>query len=452
MTSLSRPRRLAALCAVVTVLLGGTAIPAWSAPTPPETAPPTEPTTTVAPATSTAPPTADSPDTTTTTVTTPSTGPASSSTTTLPGDTTTITTLAPDATIPAAPNAPTWIQPVIPDAESDPVFHAAREVDAATVEVDKSEKAVVEAQKSELVARRRRARADEIKADATDHARGADRAVDRAQGEVRNAAIRSYMGFGGDLGAFDEAAVVEATNPKAVSRTYLSVTADEARGRLAVSTAQQKSTHRALDIAEADASNAHGARDGASRTLGQARQRLVEANRKLADARKKLLDAVASAPDFGPGSLKLLPSKIEDGATTVPSPAGLIVLPKGTDSRVGYALAFVVAQLGKPYVWGATGPGTYDCSGLMLRAFAAVGVTLPRVSQAQQASVTPVDAADLRPGDLVFFGRPAYHVGMYIGGGLMINAPYTGSVVRVDRIWPTVTSYGRVLPLTSEAH
>lgn len=452
MTVPSRIRRLSAASAAATLALLTAAAPAWADP-----APPVEPTTTLPAPTTTLPaPTTTQPEPTTTIPSGPSSTTSlpsdpSSSTTTLAGSTTTITTLAPDATLPEPESGQTWIQPVIPDAESDPVFHAARQVDAATVEVEKAEKDVAEAQRAEVLARRRRARADDVKADASSEARGADEDVARAQRQVRNAAIRSYMGFGGDVGAFDESSVIEATNPKAVSRTYLSVTADEARDRLEVSSKHQARAHRTLDVAARDASNAHSARDDASRSLGEARQRLVEANRKLADARKTLLDAVASAPDFGPGSLKLLPTKIEDGATTVPSPAGLIVLPKGTDPKVGYALAYVVAQLGKPYVWGATGPGSYDCSGLMLRAFAAVGVTLPRVSQAQQASITPVEAKDLRPGDLVFFGRPAYHVGMYIGGGLMINAPYTGSVVRVDRIWSTVTSYGRVLPVTDEA-
>ncbi|MBS1848740.1 MAG: C40 family peptidase, partial [Actinobacteria bacterium] len=134
------------------------------------------------------------------------------------------------------------------------------------------------------------------------------------------------------------------------------------------------------------------------------------------------------------------------GATAVASPAGTIVVPATADPRTVVALQFIVAQIGKPYLWGGTGPQAYDCSGLMLRAFQSAGVrTMPRVSQAQQIWATPVAGTDIQPGDLVFFGRPAYHVGVYIGGGLMIDAPYTGAHVRVDHVWSSVSGYGRVV-------
>ena len=158
-------------------------------------------------------------------------------------------------------------------------------------------------------------------------------------------------------------------------------------------------------------------------------------------------DLIASMPDLAPGTLEKLPklAKLPPGAQAVASPVGDIIVPATADPRTAVALQFIVAQLGKPYVWGATGPSSYDCSGLMLRAFQAAGVTsMPRVSQSQQVWATPIDAKDVQPGDLVFFGRPAYHVGVYIGGGLMIDAPFTGAYVRVDKVWSSVTSYGRV--------
>jgi cell wall-associated NlpC family hydrolase len=108
------------------------------------------------------------------------------------------------------------------------------------------------------------------------------------------------------------------------------------------------------------------------------------------------------------------------------------------------AVAVALAQLGSPYVWGAEGPATFDCSGLTSFAYAAAGVTIPRVSRAQfaaYAGLRPVDPLHLVAGDLVFFadnpGNPGtiHHVGMYIGKGLMVEAPHTGAVVRTSSIW-----------------
>ncbi|MHB8218764.1 MAG: C40 family peptidase [Acidimicrobiales bacterium] len=100
------------------------------------------------------------------------------------------------------------------------------------------------------------------------------------------------------------------------------------------------------------------------------------------------------------------------------------------------ALAFAASQLGAPYLWGGTGTGGYDCSGLVQAAYRAAGVMLPRVAQ-DQFDAGPVVARghDVQPGDLVFFGASASsvdHVGIYVGAGNMIDAPYTGTVVRVD--------------------
>lgn len=82
--------------------------------------------------------------------------------------------------------------------------------------------------------------------------------------------------------------------------------------------------------------------------------------------------------------------------------------------------------LGVPYVWGGTTPSGFDCSGLMQYVFAKHGVTLPRVSQAQQAFARNISLSELRPGDLVFWGQPAYHVGLYMGDGYFIHAPQPG--------------------------
>jgi cell wall-associated NlpC family hydrolase len=96
------------------------------------------------------------------------------------------------------------------------------------------------------------------------------------------------------------------------------------------------------------------------------------------------------------------------------------------------AVQAALAQRGKPYVWGAAGPDSFDCSGLTMFAWGQAGVSLPHQSAEQQAMGTPVDRSALQPGDLVFFGSPAYHVGMYIGGGMFVHAPTSGDVVKIS--------------------
>ncbi|MFC9059471.1 NlpC/P60 family protein [Streptomyces sp. NPDC057074] len=99
------------------------------------------------------------------------------------------------------------------------------------------------------------------------------------------------------------------------------------------------------------------------------------------------------------------------------------------------ALAFARAQIGKPYVWGATGPGSYDCSGLTQAAWKAAGVTLPRVTYDQVNAGTTVPVSQAQPGDLVFFYDDLSHVGLYIGNGMMIHAPKPGAYVREESIY-----------------
>jgi peptidoglycan DL-endopeptidase CwlO len=105
------------------------------------------------------------------------------------------------------------------------------------------------------------------------------------------------------------------------------------------------------------------------------------------------------------------------------------------------AIAFALAQRGKPYMWGAEGPNAYDCSGLTQRSYAAAGVALPRVAADQAWAGIPVGLDQLLPGDLVFWAydeaNPAtiHHVALYLGGGLVVHAPQTGDVVRVARLW-----------------
>ena len=100
----------------------------------------------------------------------------------------------------------------------------------------------------------------------------------------------------------------------------------------------------------------------------------------------------------------------------------------------GVAVRTACAQIGKPYVWGADGPNSFDCSGLTQYAWKAAGVSLTHFTGAQWREGTPVSRSELRPGDLVFFYSDLHHVGMYVGNGLMVHASRSGVPVKMARI------------------
>ncbi|MFE4171025.1 NlpC/P60 family protein [Streptomyces sp. NPDC056909] len=117
----------------------------------------------------------------------------------------------------------------------------------------------------------------------------------------------------------------------------------------------------------------------------------------------------------------------------------------GYATKAAKVLAFARAQIGKPYVWGASGPSSYDCSGLTQAAWREAGVQLPRTTWEQVEAGTRVATGDLLPGDLVFFYDDISHVGIYIGDGMMIHAPKPGANVREESIY-YMPIYGSVRP------
>jgi cell wall-associated NlpC family hydrolase len=102
--------------------------------------------------------------------------------------------------------------------------------------------------------------------------------------------------------------------------------------------------------------------------------------------------------------------------------------------RASAAVQYALAQLGDPYVWGADGPSSFDCSGLTMAAWARAGVSLSHSSKAQYSEGRRVSKSDLKPGDLVFYYSPISHVAMYIGGGRIVHASRPGKPVKTDSI------------------
>ncbi|WP_406355913.1 NlpC/P60 family protein [Streptomyces sp. NBC_01635] len=133
-------------------------------------------------------------------------------------------------------------------------------------------------------------------------------------------------------------------------------------------------------------------------------------------------------------------TELTDGGTHRTGPAGPGSAPgpvtsqapsRTTGPRAADAVSYAHQKLGSPYVWGATGPDAFDCSGLVQAAYRSAGVALPRTTYAQINAGHRVARSELRPGDLVFFYSGITHVGLYIGNGQMIHAPNSGSSVRV---------------------
>ncbi|MEU6748071.1 NlpC/P60 family protein [Spirillospora sp. NPDC046719] len=119
------------------------------------------------------------------------------------------------------------------------------------------------------------------------------------------------------------------------------------------------------------------------------------------------------------------------GKAVKKDPSLLAKLPVIGEGKAAEALRYAMSKLGSPYVWGAAGPTTFDCSGLTMWAYKQVGINLPHYTGSQWNAGTHVSESQMQPGDLIFFYSDLHHMGMYVGGGKMIHAPHTGDVVRI---------------------
>ncbi|MGH3249297.1 MAG: NlpC/P60 family protein [Trebonia sp.] len=144
---------------------------------------------------------------------------------------------------------------------------------------------------------------------------------------------------------------------------------------------------------------------------------------QLLNKQKAMLDGLTAQQQEQVNAASVGSSTTSGDVTTAP-----VTYSGSTASQAGKAVAFAFAQLGKPYVWGATGPGSFDCSGLMYAAWGAAGVTLPRDTYGEWAGLPHVPLSDLQPGDLILYNGES-HVAMYVGDGYIIDAPHTGAVV-----------------------
>jgi cell wall-associated NlpC family hydrolase len=162
------------------------------------------------------------------------------------------------------------------------------------------------------------------------------------------------------------------------------------------------------------------AQEGRIEELAAEVERLEAEARARAERREAVQEQDEGTSGGGGSSQPATPA-----ASSAPAPAA------AASGSGGAAVQFALAQVGKPYAWGGSGPDSYDCSGLTSAAWAAAGVSLPHNSGMQYSATTRVSRDALQPGDLMFFGSPIHHVAMYMGNGQMVEAPRSGLTVRV---------------------
>jgi peptidoglycan DL-endopeptidase CwlO len=158
----------------------------------------------------------------------------------------------------------------------------------------------------------------------------------------------------------------------------------------------------------------------------------------LTDAQRAVLDSVDAAKAAVAPAATSTTSSSATSSSSSTSKASLVTGSGGApSSAAAQALSYAMAHVGYPYVWAAAGPDSFDCSGLMVAAYASAGISIPHSSGALSQMYTPVSRADLRPGDLIFWYSPVHHVAMYAGNGMMVHAqnPKLGVLVSPVDQW-----------------
>lgn len=193
-----------------------------------------------------------------------------------------------------------------------------------------------------------------------------------------------------------------------------------------------------LDRLKADRASLTVLQQQAETALAQVQALAAQQVQAKTDVAKKLADVeqmVSSLTGVQRDELAQLEKQQADEAQLAFLASGALGKGERTPSAAGRkAVAFALSKLGNDYLWGGIGPVNYDCSGLTSQAWLAAGYPIPRVSEDQWAELTHIPLNQLRPGDLVIYHADASHVAMYIGGGLVVQAPHTGAQIKISPI------------------
>jgi cell wall-associated NlpC family hydrolase len=442
----SRPRRsrTGVACAVAVLCLGGSALAPASA----QTTVPSDNSTLLPPLVSD--PSGPPPPSTTTpapAATTPITAAATSVTTTAPPAKTTTTAAAPAAWTAKVPGPPLPTPPPPTTSPADIVLanlletqiaSQAQTLDVLAERYDRNVQAAADAAASLTQIQNRIAVAE------TDTS-SAQAALVESLAAVRQVAVEAYVGAGASSPQLDssillaayERGMAHAVTETALSKALASVKLFEQAQRQLSQVQQDLNRTRLQAVTVNDA-----ARSAAARSQGDAQAAAQQQVQLLATVSKVTGDLAPLVAGAKAARAQAVFNRFSSQA----SPLDFAVTSlAAAPAQASAALQNAMAQLGKPYVWGGNGPDVFDCSGLMKWAWSHVGVDIPRVAADQQAWATPVPISQLAPGDFVFFGNPAHHVGMYVGTGQMVDAPHSGSYVEVVPIWwDQLSGFGRV--------
>jgi cell wall-associated NlpC family hydrolase len=278
--------------------------------------------------------------------------------------------------------------------------------------------------------------------------------LDQRRIELREFAIAAYQS-GNDSPEIDALLSSDATTG-VQKRTYLENVSGTRQDRLdALNAAKVKAQEDSARLAEAEAAaSAHASEIDQARRSQQAavsEQRALAARvqgelatlvsaenaRRAAEAQRQ---AGLNSP--GGGTRPNTPSGIGDNSGLTENPD---LPPPPPGSGASGAVAAALTRVGSPYVWGAAGPTTFDCSGLVVWAYRQVGINLPHYSGAQYQTTTRISASQLQPGDLVFYGPGgSEHVAIYIGGNQLVQASRGISITNFRGWWKEPVGYGRV--------
>ncbi len=264
----------------------------------------------------------------------------------------------------------------------------------------------------------------------------ADRLAAHSQDQLETAAAQAVQSRDAAAAASQaaqaQAAAIGAQQDQVLARLAelraTSVDTERARqeGLAAAAAAEAEAQRAAAERAAAEAAAAAAAEESAR---AEAQRQAEAAAAREQQAREAAAAAAAAAATAAPAPVIEAP---------VAQPAAVVTPVSSGSGGMSTVIAYAQAQLGKPYIWGGEGPTGYDCSGLAMMAYRQIGIYLPHGSQAQYNMGTKVPISQARPGDLVFFGASGptnYHVGIYVGDGMMINALNSRTPIRYDSIY-----------------
>jgi len=334
------------------------------------------------------------------------------------------------------------------------VAQAQQQLDAVSVQADKAVEAYDEAQGAlaTVAANASAAKAAVAKEQSV---------VDAAKVGLQALAVARYEGSS----ASPALAVLLATDPTTFMRQtevlqqvshYQSASLTDVINANRVLAALQASADQAVTTQQSALARLAATKAAVEKVLGQQTALLTAAQAKAAQDAAVAASAAETAALERQRHLVVSRSIVRPALSVTtrtthgPAPAPVAVqataaaVAPASSGKVTKLLAFAYAQLSKPYRFGGSGTRVYDCSGLVMRAAAAAGISLAHSAAAQQRSGHRVPLSQLQPGDLVFWGNPAYHVGIYVGGGRILDAPHTGTVVQIQAIWGRPSSATRL--------